>query len=116
MVYKLIILAVSLYIAFYLIIVASMNNPSGFEPLPTIKAGSRGFFNVLGIIIRIIIIFGLIHFGKKFEMVSDEIFETFVKSDKLRNEIILNSQEVYRESINEAGMEKFCNWFLKQIQ
>ena len=46
----------------------------------------------------------------------DEIFETFVKNDKLRNEIILNSQEVYRESINESGMEKFCNWFLKQIQ
>ena len=46
----------------------------------------------------------------------EEIFETFVKNDKLRNEIILNSQEVYRESINEAGMEKFCNWFLKQIQ
>ena len=46
----------------------------------------------------------------------DEIFETFVKNDKLRNEIILNSQQVYRESINESGMEKFCNWFLKQIQ
>ena len=46
----------------------------------------------------------------------DEIFETFVENDKLRNEIISNSQEVYRESINETGMEKFCNWFLKQIQ
>ena len=46
----------------------------------------------------------------------DEIFETFVENDKLRNEIISNSQEVYRESISETGMEKFCNWFLKQIQ
>jgi len=46
----------------------------------------------------------------------EEIFETFIKNYKLRNEIISYSQEVYRESINETGMEKFCNWFLKQIQ
>lgn len=46
----------------------------------------------------------------------DEICETFIKNDKLRNEIILNSQEVYRESISKNGMDKFCNWFLKQIQ
>ena len=46
----------------------------------------------------------------------DEICETFIKNDKLRNEIISNSQEVYRESISKNGMDKFCNWFLKQIQ
>ena len=46
----------------------------------------------------------------------EEIFETFIKNYKLRNEIISNSQQVYMESVNENGMNKFCNWFIKSIE
>ncbi len=46
----------------------------------------------------------------------EEIFETYIQNHKLRNEIILRSQKVYRESISEKGMDRFCNWFIKQIQ
>jgi len=46
----------------------------------------------------------------------EEIFETYPKNHKLRNRIISYSQEVYKESISDNGMEKFCYWFIKQIQ
>ena len=46
----------------------------------------------------------------------EEIFETYIKNHRLRNTIISCSQEAYRESISESGMNKFCNWFIKQIQ
>ena len=46
----------------------------------------------------------------------EEIFETYIKNHRLRNTIISCSQEAYRESISESGMDKFCNWFIKQIQ
>ena len=46
----------------------------------------------------------------------EEIFETYINNHKLRNTIISSSQEAYRESISENGMDKFCKWFIKQIQ
>ena len=46
----------------------------------------------------------------------EEIFDTYSKNHKLRNEIISCSQEAYKASISHGGMEKFCYWFLKQIQ
>tara|TARA_B100000963_G_C22595517_1_gene657649 strand:+ start:168 stop:1334 length:1167 start_codon:yes stop_codon:yes gene_type:complete len=46
----------------------------------------------------------------------EEIFEIYIKNHKLRNEIISNSQQVYRESISDNGMNKFCSWFSRQIQ
>ena len=46
----------------------------------------------------------------------EEIFETYIKNHRLRNKIISFSQETYKESISESGMDKFCNWFIKQIQ
>ena len=46
----------------------------------------------------------------------EEIFETYIKNYKLRNEIISNSQQVYMESVNENGMNRFCNWFIKNIE
>ena len=45
----------------------------------------------------------------------EEIFDTYL-NHKLRNEIISFSQEAYKESISDSGMEKFCYWFIKQIQ
>ena len=44
----------------------------------------------------------------------EEIFETYIKNHGLRNEIISYSQEIYKESISEKGMDKFCNWFINQ--
>ena len=46
----------------------------------------------------------------------EEIFETYIKNHRLRNTIISCSQEAYRESVSKNGMDKFCNWFIKQIQ
>ena len=46
----------------------------------------------------------------------EEICETYLKNDSLRNKIISYSQKAYKESISESGMEKFCYWFIKQIQ
>ncbi len=46
----------------------------------------------------------------------EEIFETYIKNYRLRNEIISNSQEIYMESISENGMNKFCNRFIKNIE
>ncbi len=46
----------------------------------------------------------------------EEIFQTYIQNHRLRNEIILYSQELYKKSISEKGMDKFCNWFIKQIQ
>ena len=46
----------------------------------------------------------------------EEIFETYITNHKLRNEIVCNSQEAYKKSISDNGMDKFCHWFIKQIQ
>ena len=46
----------------------------------------------------------------------EEIFETYIKNHRLRNTIILSVRKLTRESISEKGMDKFCNWFIKQIQ
>ena len=46
----------------------------------------------------------------------EEICETYPKNHRLRNKIISYSQKAYKESISDRGMEKFCYWFIKQIQ
>ena len=38
----------------------------------------------------------------------EEIFQTYIQNHRLRNEIILYSQELYKKSISEKGMDKFA--------
>ncbi len=45
----------------------------------------------------------------------DEVIETYISNEKKRTEVIINSQELHKQTINNQGMEKFCEWFLKQI-
>lgn len=47
-----------------------------------------------------------------FESVIYELLE----NDKKRIEIAENGQKAYLDSISPAGMEKFCDWFIKQIE
>ncbi len=39
-----------------------------------------------------------------------------LKDEQKRLRIARNGQEAYRDSISQAGMEKFCDWFIRQIE
>lgn len=54
-------------------------------------------------------------FSWEFENLESGIYE-LLEDDKKRLEIAHNSQQAYRDSISTAGMEKFCDWFIKQIE
>ncbi|MCH8033729.1 MAG: glycosyltransferase family 1 protein [Bacteroidetes bacterium] len=39
-----------------------------------------------------------------------------LQDDKKRIKIAANGQEAYRDSISKIGMERFCDWFIQQIE
>jgi hypothetical protein len=49
---------------------------------------------------------------KDFESVIYEL----LGNNKKRTEIATNGQQAYRNLISPAGMERFCDWFIKQIE
>ncbi len=40
----------------------------------------------------------------------------YLKDEKRRLQIAQNGQEAFRNSISPSGMEKFCDWFIQQIE
>jgi len=54
-------------------------------------------------------------FKWNFEDLESVILE-LLENDKKRIEIARNGQESYRNSISLEGMEKFCSWFIQQIE
>ncbi len=46
----------------------------------------------------------------------ESIVLDLLHDDKKRIRIASNGQEAYRNSISPAGMEKFCDWFVQQIE
>jgi hypothetical protein len=50
-----------------------------------------------------------------FEDLESNIRE-FLEDEKRRLEIARNGQDAYQDSISPSGMERFCNWFIQQIE
>ena len=49
-----------------------------------------------------------------FEDLEDKILD-LLDSEEKRKEIASNGQDFYRSAISNYGMEKFCKWFINQI-
>ena len=46
----------------------------------------------------------------------EQVVMNSLKDEKERIRIACNGQEAFRDSISDKGMERFCNWFVKQIE
>lgn len=46
----------------------------------------------------------------------ESVILDMLQSEKKRIHIAVNGQEAYRASISSAGMERFCDWFIQQIE
>lgn len=54
-------------------------------------------------------------FSWNFENLESAIIE-LLNNDKKRIQIANNGQQAYKESISGKGMERFCDWFIQQIE
>ena len=43
------------------------------------------------------------------------VLDDLLANDAGRRRLTANGQQAYRDSISPAGMERFCDWFIRQI-
>jgi hypothetical protein len=46
----------------------------------------------------------------------EEKIRTYLDDEKRRLEIAQNGQDAYRDSISQKGMNRFCDWFIQEIE
>lgn len=46
----------------------------------------------------------------------EQIIREYLEDEKRRLQIARNGQEAFKNSISPSGMEKFCDWFIQQIE